>query len=56
MEVRGGLKLAREPDAAGVQVEDVGSSSKLPLSIASNTTLKGIKTRDENRSDTDGYH
>jgi hypothetical protein len=46
MEARGGLKGTRvDQDAISVH-EGEGSNSKLSLSIASNTTLKDLKTTD----------
>jgi hypothetical protein len=49
MEEGGGSRTTRDPNAGGVHVEDIGSSSDQSLSIASNTTLKDAKTTDAER-------
>ena len=40
MEEEGGSRTIRDADASGVHVEDVGSSSELSMSIASDATIK----------------
>ena len=49
MEEGEGSKNVRVADASGVHVEDVGSSSELSMSIASDATIKEPKTTDAER-------
>ena len=49
MEEGGGSRTVRDADASGVHVEDVGSSSELSMSTASDATIKEPKTTDAER-------
>ena len=49
MEEGEGSKNVRVADASGVHVEDVGSSSELSMSIASDATIKEPKTTNVER-------
>jgi hypothetical protein len=44
-----GSKNVRIANASGVHIEDVGSSSELSMSIASDATIKEPKTTDAKR-------
>jgi len=46
MEEGGGSRTVRDADTSGVRVEDVGSSSELSKSTASDVTIKEAKTTD----------
>jgi hypothetical protein len=45
----GGSRTVRDADASGVHIEDVGSSSELSMSIASDATIKEPKTTNAER-------
>ena len=49
MEEGEGSKTVRVADASGVHVENVGSSSELSMSTASDATIKEPKTTDAER-------
>ena len=49
MEEGGGLRTVRDANASGVHIKDVGSSSELAMSTASDATIKEAKTTDVER-------
>ena len=49
MDEGGGSRIVHDADASGVHVEDVGSSSELSMSTASDATIKEAKTTDAER-------
>ena len=50
MEEGGGSRTIHDANTSGVYIEDVGSSSELSMSTASDATVKEPKTTDVERS------